>query len=118
MANIGGNIMAVVQVKTTGEKNSIGEAVSTWVTKCCQGGWLGLQSGDSKYSNFKTKIEESIHVFVCDYNADIYVLSVSGKQCRMILKDTVYDVLLIDNPDEMCEQLEVYLRRVGAWNGN
>ena len=36
--------------------------------------------------------------------------------CRMIIKGMVYDVLLIDNPDEMDEQLEIYLRKVGAWN--
>jgi hypothetical protein len=35
----------------------------------------------------------------------------------MIIKGFVYDVLLIDNPDEMNEQLEIYLRKVGAWNG-
>ena len=118
MANIGGNVMGVVQVKTLGEKNAIGEAVTTWHTKCSQIGWLSLQSGDSKYGNFKTKLEESTHVFVCDFNAEIYALSVADAQVRMMLKDTVYDVLLIDNPDEMDEQLEIYLRRVGAWNGD
>ena len=35
----------------------------------------------------------------------------------MIIKGFVYDVTLIDNPDEMDEQLEIYLKRVGAWDG-
>jgi len=35
----------------------------------------------------------------------------------MVIKGFVYDVLLIDNPDERNEQLEIYLKRVGAWNG-
>lgn len=111
--------MGVVQVeKATGKKNALGEAITAWVSKCSQVGWLGLQSGDSKYGNFKTKLEESTHVFVCDYNADIYALSTTTANVRMLLKDTMYDVLLIDNPDEMNEQLEIYLRRVGAYNGD
>ena len=114
MANIGGNITGKVQTKTT-EKNAMGEAVKTWSDAASQVGWLGLQSGDSKYSNFNAKIEESTHVFLCDFNPEIYALA--DRDTRMIIKGFVYDVLLIDNPDEMDEQLEIYLRKVGAWNG-
>lgn len=114
MANIGGNITGIIQTKTTA-KNAIGESEKTWADAFSQIGWLGLQSGDSKYSNFSAKIEESTHVFLCDYNPGIYALA--DQDTRMILKGVVYDVLLIDNPDEMDEQLEIYLRRVGASNG-
>lgn len=114
MANIGGNIKGTIQTKITA-KNSIGEAVKTWGDAFSQVGWLGLQSGDSKYSNFNAKIEESTHVFLCDYHSDIYDLA--DQDTRMIIKGKIYDVLLIDNPDEMDEQLEIYLRRVGAENG-
>ena len=122
MANIGGNINGMVQKKTSAAKNAIGETIVSWENVCSQTGWLGLQNGDSKYNNFSAKIEESTHVFLCDYNSTIYALSVpdaNGKTpiVRMILKGIVYDVLLIDNPDEMDEQLEIYLRKVGAWNG-
>ena len=116
MANIGGGTAGTLQTKTT-LKNSIGEAEITWADALEHGlvGWLGLQSGDSKHSNFSTKLEESTHVFLCDFNADAYALA--DRDTRMIIKGFVYDVLLIDNPDEMGEQLEIYLRRVGAWNG-
>ncbi len=114
MANIGGNITGIVQTKNT-RKNAIGEAVETWANAFSQRGWLGLQSGDSKRTNFAAKLEESSHVFLCDFHRGIYALA--GKDTRMIIKDVVYDVLLIDNPDEMNEQLEIYLRRVGVWNG-
>lgn len=114
MANIGGNIMGTVQKKTTA-RNEIGEAAKAWVDAYKQRGWLGLQSGDSKYTTHNAKLEESTHVFLCDYHAGIYGLA--GQDTRMIIKGFVYDVLLIDNPDEMDEQLEIYLRRVGAWNG-
>lgn len=114
MANIGGNITGKFQVCST-KKNEIGEAEKKWVDSVNQIGWLGLQNGDSKYANFNAKIEESTHVFLCDYNAKIYALC--GLDVRMVIKGFVYDVLLIDNPDEMDEQLEIYLRKVGAWHG-
>ena len=114
MANIGGNIVGTIQANTTA-KNAIGETVKAWADAFSQVGWLGLQSGDSKYTNFNAKLEESTHVFLCDYHAGIYALA--GVDCRMIIKGFVYDVLLIDNPDEMDEQLEIYLRKVGAWDG-
>ena len=129
MANIGGNITGVFQVKTVRTdnagkiiKNEVAEAVYEWSEKASTNGWLGLQSGDSKHSNFNAKIEESTHVFLCDYDATLYALSLTDESgaaldVRAIFKGVVYDVLLIDNPDEMNEHLEIYLRRVGAWNG-
>lgn len=114
MANIGGNITATIQNKTT-EKNAIGESVKTWANAFSHVGWLGLQSGDSKYSTHNAKLEESTHVFLCDYHSGIYALA--GQDTRMIVKGKMYDVLLIDNPDEMDEQLEIYLRKVGDSNG-
>ena len=116
MANIGGNIYATIQTKASCGKNAIGEPEITWSNAFTDVlGWLGLQNGDSKRSNFNAKIEESTHVFMCDFDAEIYALA--DQDTRMILKGCMYDVLLIDNPDEMDEQLEIYLRKVGAWNG-
>ena len=119
MANIGGNITGIIQTKTTVKdeagnivKNEIGEAVQEYAEAFSQVGWLGLQSGDSKYTNFSAKIEESTHVFLCDYHSGIYALA--DQDTRMIIKGKMYDVLLIDNPDEMDEQLEIYLRKVGG----
>lgn len=129
MANIGGNITGIFQVKSVKKdnrgkivKNEVGEAVHDWVDRANIKGWLGLQTGDSKYSNFNAKVEESTHVFLCDYDNDLYMLSLPNESgatqdVRGIFKGVVYDVLLIDNPDEMNEQLEIYLRRVGGWNG-
>ena len=114
MTNIGGNITGIIQTKTT-TKNTIGEAEKTWKDAFNSIGWLGLQNGDSKHANFNAKLEESSHVFLCDYHSGIYALA--DQDTRMIIKGKVYDVLLIDNPDEMDEQLEIYLRKVGAWNG-
>lgn len=122
MANIGGNINGTLQIKSTKKdnagniiKNAVGEADTTWADAFSLPGWLGLQSGDSEYSKFNAKVEESTHVFLCDFHSGAYALA--DQDTRMIIKGFVYDVLLIDNPDEMDEQLEIYLRKVGAWNG-
>lgn len=114
MANIGGNITGRFQTCTT-NKNKIGESEKAWEDAVSHVGWLDLQSGDSKYSNFNAKLEESTHVFLCDFNAALYALA--DRDVRAIFKGMVYDVLLIDNPMEKNEQLEIYLRKVGAWNG-
>lgn len=115
MANIGGNITGIIQTKNEVWKNEIGEREQGWKEAFRQCGWLGMQSGDSRRSTFNAKIEESSHVFLCDYHSGIYALA--GVDCRMIIKGFVYDVTYIDNPDEMDEQLEIYLRKVGAWDG-
>lgn len=112
MASIGGNIIGIIQAKTSAGKNAIGEAENTWSDAFSQKGWLGLQNGDSKRNIYNAKIEESTHVFLCDFNDAIYGLA--DQDTRMIIKGNMYDVLLIDNPDEMDEQLEIYLKKVGV----
>lgn len=112
MADIGGNITGTFQTKTSAEKNSIGEREITWADAISFVGWLDMQSGDSKRSVYNAKIEESTHVFLCDFNADIYALA--GQDVQMKCKGTIYDVLYIDNPMEMDEQLEIYLRKIGG----
>ena len=114
MANIGGNITGIIQTQSSTGKNAIGEPIVEWKDVFSQTGWLGLQNGESKRQNFNAKIEESTHVFLCDYHKGIYALA--DQDTRMILKGNMYDVLLIDNPDEMNEQLEIYLRKVGVSN--
>ena len=121
MANISGNVIGSMQANTVA-KNAIGEAEKTWKTVFNHYGWLDLQSCDSKYSTHKAKIEESTHVFLCDYHSGIYALTIPDSKTkavpdvRMIIKGMVYDVLLIDNPMEMGSgsQLEFYLKFTGG----
>lgn len=115
MANIGGNIKAVLQEKTGSGKNAIGEAETSYTDRITLTGWLGLQTGDIRRTAYFAKIEESTHVFLCDFHAGAYALQ--DKDTRMIIKGCSYDVKLIDNPDEMGEQLEIYLKKVGGQNG-
>lgn len=106
---IGGNIEAVLQKKNGFTANVIGEKVHDWADIITLTGWLDLQSGDSKYSNFNTKLQESTHIFLCDHVA----IDRKADDKRLVINGVVYDVLLIDNPMEMNQQLEIYLRFVG-----
>lgn len=113
MKGIGGNITAVIQTATI-TKNRIGEQVKSWADKQTLKGWLDLQAGDSKYTNFNAKIQESTHVFVADYVP--LAPGIAAENSRMVINSKVYDVLLIDNPMEMGSgsQLEIYLKFTGG----
>ena len=115
MANIGGNIIGEIQTKKSVGANEMGAAQHVWSLAYAVRDWLGMQSGGAQRNTYNAKIEETTHVFLCDYHAGVYALA--AQDTRMVIKGFVYDVLLIDNPDEMDEQLEIYLKRVGAWHG-
>ena len=112
MAKIGGNIVGTIQTKVADGRNAIGEPEIVWADAFSIKGWLGLQVGEMKRTTYNAKVEESTQVFLCDYHAGIYALA--EQDTRMILKGVMYDVTLIDNPDEMNEQLEIYLRKIGG----
>lgn len=113
MKGIGGNITAVVQTATV-TKNAIGEQVKSWADVQTLKGWLDLSGGDSKYTNFNAKIQESTHVFIGDYVP--LAADIQAENSRMTINGKVYDILLIDNPMEMGSgsQLEIYLKYTGG----
>lgn len=106
---IGGNLVMALQTKTT-VKNSIGESVPTWGTVQELIGWLDLATGDSKRLTYNTKIQESTHIFIGDYVA----VTLKPEDCRAVINGKTYDVTVIDNPMELNEQLEIYLKYTGG----
>jgi hypothetical protein len=106
---IGGNTIAEIQVSTT-TMNAIGEAVQEWETVQNITGWLDLSSGDSKYTTFNAKIQESTHIFIADYVA----LDVKAENSQLVVNGGRYDVMLIDDPMGMHKQLEIYLKYTGG----
>lgn len=112
MSGIGGNINAKIQVYTT-NTNEIGEKKKIWNDVQTIWGWLDLSSGDSRYTTFSAKIQESTHVFVADYvELDSRI---TAETSRAVIGGFEYDVLLIDNPMEKKKDshLEIYLRFTG-----
>ena len=113
MKGIGGNITAAIQVKTI-TKNEIGEQVESWADVQSIKGWLDLTTGDSKYSTYNAKIQESTHMFIADYVPLDSRIKVENS--RMVIKGKRYDIMLIDNPMELGNgsQLEIYLKFIGG----
>lgn len=113
MRGIGGNTKAAIQVFTQ-TKNEIGEPVKTWADAQTIKGWLDLQSGDSRYTAFHAKIQESTHIFIADYVP--LDSRITAERARMVIGGKTYDILLIDNPMELQKgsQLEFYLRFTGG----
>lgn len=113
MKGIGGNTKAVIQIAAS-SKNEIGETVQSWQNAQTLHGWLDLASGEARYSTFNAKIQESTHIFICDYIA--LKSGIDAEKARMLINGMRYDVLLIDNPMGMGRgsQLEIYLRFTGG----
>lgn len=108
---IGGNISAVIQIYSA-STNEIGEQVKTWADVQTLTGWLDYASGDSKYTVYRTKMQDSTHVFVCDYVA--LDGRITKENSRMVIAGKVYDIMMIDNPMELCKQWEIYLKYTGG----
>jgi len=113
MKGIGGNTKAVIQVYTAA-KNEIGENVQTWADVQTIKGWLDLQSGDSRYTTYNAKIQESTHLFIADYVP--LDSRIKAETARMVINGNRYDITLIDNPMELKtgSQLEIYLKFTGG----
>ena len=105
---IGGNITAVLQVKKEIWQNEIGEREQSWADVQHLTGWLDLSAGDSKYT-YNAKLQESTHIFICDY----VPIDKKTDDKRLVVDGAVFDVLFIDDPMGLHQQLEIYLRSVG-----
>ena len=105
---IGGNVTAVLQKKTS-SKNAFGEKVETWNDVQLLKGFIDFTGGDGSYkSNFKGAVEETTHIFICDY--DKVASEATPTQSRLIISGKVYDVLMIDNPMNLNQHLEIMLK--------
>lgn len=105
---IGGNVEAQVQVKSEVETNTLGERIQQWSDIQSLWGWLDLSNGDSKYT-YDAKLQESTHIFICDYTP----IDQTSNDKRLLVNGAVYDILLIDDPMGLHQQLEIYLKYMG-----
>ena len=105
---IGGNVDAIIQVETS-SKNAFGEIENTYKNLTTVKGFLDYTSGDGSYkNNFKGELEETTHIFICDY--ENVASKATPTQSRMIIDDKIYDILYIDNPMNLNEHLEIMLK--------
>ena len=105
---IGGNTTAIIQTKTS-SKNEYGALTDTWQDVTTVKGFLDFIGGDGSYkSNFKGKLEETTHIFICDYNE--VALRVTPTTSRLIIDNKIYDVLIIDDPMGLHKHIEIMLK--------
>lgn len=108
MKKIGGNITATIQKKTS-SKNVIGETIVAYVDYKTLKGFLDYRTGDSTQSVYGVKLEDTTHIFCCEY-----VSLPEELQLRMLINNKPYEIKLIDNPMGLNKHLEIYLRYVGV----
>ena len=105
---IGGNVTAVLQ-KITSSKNAIGEKINNWEDVQLLKGYLDFTGGDASYkSNYKGSLEETTHIFICDY--DKIASEATPTLSRLIVDGRIYDVLMIDDPMNLHQHLEIMLK--------
>lgn len=108
---IHGNTRAEIQIRTT-TTNAISEQVKKWETIETLFGWLDKMDGESRYTSYDSKIQESTHVFLADYRG--LDKRIKAENSRVVIEGYVYDIMLIDDPMEMHRQLEIYLKYTGG----
>ncbi len=102
---IGGNVQGIIQVKTN-KKNEYGERIPEWNDALTLTGFLDLSNGTSDFLNADAKIQDSTHIFICDY----VDLSKYRENTRMHVGNDYYTIQLIDDPMGLREHLEIYLK--------
>lgn len=107
---IHGNERADLQIRSVIE-NDICSA-EEWTTVQTLFGWLDLQGGDSKYTTYNAKIQESTHIFLADYK--VLDDRIKAENSRAVINGYVYDIMLIDDPMGLHKQLEIFLDYTGG----
>ncbi len=107
MKKIGGNIRAIIQIKET-KRNDLGETVTEFKYFKTITGYLDYISGESTFAVYNAKLQDTTHIFICDYEElpeeNNICLEIDGK---------IYEVKLIDVPMGINHHMEIYLHYVG-----
>lgn len=109
MNRIGGNTVCDLICESGYTINEIGEKVPERALYKSLTGFLDLSNGDSRFMTYNTKLQESTHIFICDY----VNIEKNASELRAVINGKTYEVTTIDNPMELNEHLEIYLNYVG-----
>lgn len=108
---IGGSTKLQLQRKKETGKTAIGTAIVGWEDVITLIGWLDLNSGDTKTTVFDARIQQSTHVFICDYR---FIDVPEAEELRAVIDGKIYQVTVMDDPMELHRQWEIYLAYTGG----
>lgn len=118
---IGGNITVQLQMEAGHTTNEIGSRVPVWHDVLNLTGFLDLSGETTSRSTFNAKIQESTHIFICDYVPIPAVVEIEGvpvrvttENVRIVAQGQSYDVMFMDNPMFLNKQWEIYLKFTGG----
>lgn len=136
---IGGNLQAVISIRDV-TINDIGEQENKWHECIDVVGWLDYMGGTANTQQYDTRIENSTHVFIMDYRP-LYGLTAdytwdnfcflwdqlsdlvgtgddhvqaTEENAMMNINGKRYYITGIDDPMELHDHLEIFLRYTGG----
>lgn len=109
MSDIGGNCDLKLLKKLDGVVDRIGKNNEAWDDLVTIRGFLDLSSGSSFRETYNAKVQESSHVFICDY----VEITEKATNLKAECNGMEFDVTLIDDPMGLHEHLEIFLKYVG-----
>ena len=90
--------------------NEIGQSVREWCVDVVLRGWLDLRNELTNVTTFKSKVEQSTHIFIAKFQE----VDTDVRSARFVDHlGRIYELLLIDNVMQMNRHLEIYLKYVG-----
>lgn len=105
-----GNLTLTLKTKTT-TQNEYGEDNIEWTDMCSTTGFLDMLTYD-KNSKMSAMIQNANYVFITD---GYTVLSETDANMLMAYINSIaYNVIYIDDPMNLHEFYEIYLKKVGA----
>ena len=117
---IGGNITVQLQVQSH-TTNEIGSRVPVWHDVMNLKGFLDMSGETTNRTTFNAKIQESTHVFICDYmpipdtvEIEGSLIEVTTENVRIVAQGKPYEVTMIDNPMNLNKHLEIFLKFTGG----
>lgn len=109
---IGGNVELTLYNKLSYDKNEIGEVEPSNSEGEKIMGFLDYISGSADLSKFHAKVEESTHVFICDYADNVWMFNSAVTKCG-VTGYGEFQILLVDDPMGLHQHIEVYLKYIG-----
>lgn len=115
MGHIEGNTQARIQIRSVEpDEYSLDRVVWKDVFPQPLTGVLDLTGADVSHRLMK-RVEDADYIFLCDhFDLKVEEKRLSTENSRMLIDGGVYEVLLYDDPMQMHEHLEIYLKYIGG----